>query len=279
MITLCCIVDNTAQHGSSLWGEHGVSFVIETPDGQVLFDTGQSGDVLVHNSALMNIQLDQVDAIALSHAHYDHTGGLEQLMTFAKQGTPLYGNPDLFRERFETKDGNSNSIGMRLSREQIDKHLAVRLSAAPTEILPGVWTTGEITNRSKFEGSTPNHFVQKNGEWLPDPYQDDLSLVLETSNGLVVVCGCCHAGLLNTLAHVQLTFQKDISAIVGGIHLVSTASVNLEHATAVLKDYSNRKHIKMFLNHCTGPHAHHMLVNAFGDWVSLCPAGTVLSFV
>jgi 7,8-dihydropterin-6-yl-methyl-4-(beta-D-ribofuranosyl)aminobenzene 5'-phosphate synthase len=235
--------------------------------------------VLIHNSELMNIRLDQVAALAISHAHYDHTGGLERLMKFIKAGTPFYGNPDVFQERFETKEGELSSIGMRLSQELIRAHFDVRLSAAPTEILPGVWTTGVIPNRSEFEGSSPNHFIHENGKWLPDPYRDDQSLVLETSDGLVVVCGCCHAGLLNTLDHVELNFDTDITAIVGGTHLVSANSNNLEHVTAVLKYYRHRKDTKLFLNHCTGQNAHNMLVNALGEQVRSCPAGTVLSFV
>jgi 7,8-dihydropterin-6-yl-methyl-4-(beta-D-ribofuranosyl)aminobenzene 5'-phosphate synthase len=104
MVTLRCTVDNAAQRGSALWGEHGVSFAVETPEGMILFDTGQSGDVLVHNAALLDIHLDQFDAVAISHAHYDHTGGLEKFLTFARPGIPLYANPSLFQERFSVKE-------------------------------------------------------------------------------------------------------------------------------------------------------------------------------
>lgn len=256
MITLHTIVDNTVQRSSALWGEHGVSFAIETPEGRILFDTGQSGDVLVHNAALMNIQLNQIDALVISHAHYDHTGGLERFLEYARAEIPLYANPSLFQERFSSKDGKTESIGLRLSEAQLSKCLDIRLSAEPTEILPGVWTTGEITDRTEFEGRSPNHKIQANGDWLPDPYKDDLSLVLDAPDGLVVVCGCCHAGLLNTLAQIQRIFQKRIQAVIGGTHLASTTPENLVHAVDVLKSYAGEKTLRLYPNHCTGESAY-----------------------
>lgn len=278
MIILHCIVENTAKHGSALWGEHGVSFAIETPAGQVLFDTGQSGDVLVHNAALMNIYLNQFNALAISHAHYDHTGGVEKFLRHAKSKLPLFANPSLFQSRFAVKDNQPESIGLRLSKDQLSKQTDLRLCAKPTEILPGVWTTGEITDRSEFEGRSPDHFIFENGEWLADPYRDDLSLVLEVKDGLVVICGCCHAGLLNTLSHIQQTFHKRITAVVGGTHLVSANPESLDHAVDVLKRRFDGEAVQLYPNHCTGPRAYHTLINAFGDHVQPCPAGTVLRF-
>ena len=278
MISIRCIVDNTAQRGSALWGEHGVSFAIETPEGWMLFDTGQSGEVLVHNAALMGIHLDWFGALAISHAHYDHTGGLEQFLMLARPDIPFYANPSLFRERFAMKEGQAHSIGLRLSQAQLSQSMDLRLSAKPAEILLGVWTTGEITDRSEFEGRGPQHFIQENGEWLPDPYRDDLSLVLETRDGLVVVCGCCHAGLLNTLAHIRRIFHKNILAVIGGMHLVSATPETLGHAIAVVRGNFNGRIPDLYPNHCTGERAYFALTQAFGDQVQPCPAGTVLNF-
>ena len=278
MITLRTIVDNAAQRGSALWGEHGVSFAVETPEGRILFDTGQSGDVLVHNAKLMGVSLDQFDALAISHAHYDHTGGLGQFLTFARPGLPLYANPSLFQERFSSKEGQPKPIGMHLTRAQIAQNLELRLNAAPTEILPGVWTTGEITDRSEFEGRSQSHFIHENGVWLPDPYRDDLSLVLETRGGLVVVCGCCHAGLLNTLAHIHRIFSKRIRAVIGGTHLASASPETLNHAVDVLRSYASEKLMSLYPNHCTGERAYLVLAQAFGEQVKPCPAGTRLRF-
>jgi 7,8-dihydropterin-6-yl-methyl-4-(beta-D-ribofuranosyl)aminobenzene 5'-phosphate synthase len=278
MVRIHCIVDNTVQRGSALWGEHGVSFAIETPAGWVLFDTGQSGEVLVHNAVQMGIHLDQFSALAFSHGHYDHTGGLERFLGLARPAIPLYANLDLFQERFSIKEGQSRSIGVRLSPDLISQYFDLRLSPEPEEILLGVWTTGEITDRSEMEGRSPQHFIREKEDWLPDPYKDDLSLVLETRDGLVVVCGCCHAGLLNTLAHVRGIFNRNILAIMGGMHLARATSETLAHVIAALKEDFRGEIPNLYPNHCTGERAFLALVQAFGDQVQPCPAGTSLNF-
>lgn len=278
MISVRCLVDNTAQFNSHLWGEHGVSFAIETPAGKILFDTGQSGEVLLHNAARMGIRLEEFSALAISHAHFDHTGGLESFLTSARPGIRLFASPNLFQERFERVGDQTQSIGLRLTRDQLSQRVDLRLSAEPAEILPGVWTTGRITNRSEFEGRSAQHFIQDHGEWLPDPYQDDLSLVLETRDGLVVVCGCCHAGLLNTLDHIRRVFNHRFLAVIGGTHLVSAAPETIAHAVNVLMQDYNGQALNLYPNHCTGERAYLALAQAFGEHVAPFHAGSVLNF-
>jgi len=278
MIILRCIVDNTVLRGSAVWGEHGVAFWIETPDGVLLFDTGQSGDVLVHNAKLMGIDFGCCDALALSHAHYDHTGGLERFFGLSRPGIPLYASPDLFRERYVLIDGQARSIGLQLSQVNVSHRTHLYLSAEPQEILPGVWTTGGISERLDFEGRSPQHHIRVGDTWQPDPYQDDLSLVLQTSQGLVVVCGCCHAGLLNTLAHIRHSFSQPLRAIVGGTHLAAAGPEALGHVVAELRERCEDHVPDLYLNHCTGERAHAALAQAFGEKVNPCPAGKVLMF-
>lgn len=278
MITLRCIVDNTVLRGSPLWGEHGVAFWIETPDGSLLFDTGQSGDVLVHNAKMMGIDFRNCDAVALSHAHYDHTGGLKRFISLCQSGIPLYASPNLFRERYSVKNGQARLIGLRLPQTEIARQMHLHLSAKPLEIFPGIWTTGEIGERLDFEGRSAQHYIQVGDTWLPDPYQDDLSLVLHTSLGLVVVCGCCHAGLLNTLAHIQRFFSQPIRAVVGGAHLATVGPEILSHVVAELRDHCEGHVLDLYLNHCSGERALITLAQAFGEKTSPCPAGTVLMF-
>ena len=278
MITLRCIVDNTVLRGSALWGEHGVAFWIETPDGNLLFDTGQSGDVLLHNAALMDINFGRCDALALSHAHYDHTGGLEGFFGLSRPGIPLYASPDLFRERFDLKDGQVRSIGLSLSQGDVTRQTHLRLSAEPLEIFSGVWTTGEITARKEFEGRSSQHSIRVGDSWQPDPYQDDFSLVLQTSQGLVVVCGCCHAGLLNTLAHIRRSFSQPVRAIIGGTHLAAVGPEALGRVVAELSERCEGGIPDLYLNHCTGERTISTLAQNFGEKVNPCPAGTVLMF-
>ena len=137
-----------------------------------------------------------------------------------------------------------------------------------------MWTTGAITDRTEPEGRSAYLLVRGAEGWEPDPYLDDMALVLETEGGLVVVCGCCHAGLLNTLAHVRRTFGTDITAVAGGTHLLHADRVHLRHVIEVLRDLGVPQ---LYLNHCTGQGAYVALTQAFGEKAAPCPAGTRLS--
>jgi 7,8-dihydropterin-6-yl-methyl-4-(beta-D-ribofuranosyl)aminobenzene 5'-phosphate synthase len=275
MTKITCVVDNTVQHGSLYWGEHGVSFRIETDQGCFLFDTGRSESVLWHNLGMMGGCPRDAKALVLSHAHTDHTGALVTILS-QKPGLPLYGSPDLFRPRFTLQDDSYKPIGLPVTQEELSQLADLRLSELPAEVLPGVWTSGEIVERTAPEGRSNRHMVLIDGGWQPDAYRDDMSLVVEIQEGLVVICGCCHAGLLNTLAHVQRTFQRPISAILGGTHLVEADEAHLKRVVDVLRDTYGTPHL--YLNHCTGERAYVALASALGDQVNLCPVGTTLIF-
>jgi len=274
-MNVTCVIDNAVQRSSRFWGEHGLVFLIETDAGRVLFDTGQSGTVLLHNLDLLGVDPATMDALAISHAHYDHTGGLYALLERVRPGISLYANPDLFRERFSRRKGEPRGIGLSLTREELAARLALRLNAAPQEIVPGVWTTGEITSRPEPEGSSDRHLVREGDTFVADPYRDDMALVLEMGDRLVLLCGCCHAGLLNTLAHVQRIFERPIVAIAGGLHLASASADYLRNVGDVLVEMESVQ--RVYPNHCTGETAFIALTLTLGpSVVHPCPAGTVL---
>ena len=281
MKTITCVVDNAVQRSSPLWGEHGLAFRIKTDQGCFLFDTGRSESVLWHNLGFLGGCPRDASALVLSHAHTDHTGALLAVLS-QKPGLPLYGSPDLFRPRFTLQEDKHKPIGLPLTQEELGQLAELRLSHAPAEVLPGVWTSGEITERPEPEGRSAHHVVPADESmrpghgWQPDPYRDDMSLVVETKEGLVVICGCCHAGLLNTLAHVRRTFQRPIITVLGGTHLVDADEAYLQHVTDVLRNIYGS--LRLYLNHCTGERAYVALASAFGNRVSPCPGGTALSF-
>ena len=268
-----CVIDNAVQHGSPFWGEHGLSFLIETDNGGILFDTGQTEAVLSHNLDLLGSAPRGITALVLSHAHVDHTGGLVAALALMP-GLALYASPNLFRPRYAIRGGEYRSIGLSITRDELAQRVDLRFSETPFRIVPEVWTTGEITDRSEPEGRSSRHVVPADNGWQPDTYRDDMSLVVETEGGLTVICGCCHAGLLNTLARVHQVFQRPIVAIIGGTHLIDAGATHLQHVIEVLQRVYRSP--LLYLNHCTGERAYIALTNAFGDQVKPFPAGTVL---
>ena len=269
---ITCLVDNAVKPSSPYWGEHGLSFLIESGNERVLFDTGTSGTVLLHNLSSAEISPKSFSALALSHGHLDHTGGLAALLE-QRPGLDIYAHPGVLRERFSRRGETLRSIGLRMEIPLLQKQAVLHLRKEPQEIIPGIWTTGEITARSEPEGRGEGHCIREGGNWLPDPYEDDVSLVLHGVGGLVLLCGCCHAGLLNTMAHVQTTFGEYPGWIIGGTHLVAA---DQQHIAYVIERLRQMGTPKLYPNHCTGQAAYVALAKAFETHVAPCPAGTVL---
>lgn len=272
-IKITCVVDNQARENTGLQHEHGLSFWIETEAGNLIFDTGQIAPVFAHNLGLLGFKIQDAAALALSHAHYDHTGGLDAVLS-QSENLKIYAHSDLFQPRYSFRDGEYRSIGITITQEQLSQHAELHLSRAAQEIFPNLWTTGEISPRPEAEGRSAHHFIRVAGAWQADPYIDDLSLVLKTSAGLVVICGCCHAGLLNTLRHARENFSRPIIRIVGGTHLKGTSEAELHHVAETLeRQYPN---VELYLNHCTGAETQAFLAKRFGERVRAFPAGAML---
>jgi len=275
MNRILCVVNDTALSGTDFGSEHGLAFWIETAHGSVLFDTGQTAAVLSHNLALLGLKPQNLSAVVLSHAHYDHTGGMQAILS-SNSDLILYAHADIFRSRFSLKNGIYKSIGLTLSKESLENRIQLHLSDAPTQILPNLWTTGEIVQRPEQEGRSATHFIKTGNGWTPDPYRDDLSLVLKTQPGFVLICGCCHAGLLNTLYHVERTFKEPITAVVGGTHLMTAEGEYLSYVIDILEKRYHAAHF--YLNHCTGEKAIQELARVFPGRVKTFPAGAAVNF-
>jgi len=247
-ITILC--ENTVGSISGTLGEHGFSALIE-PFGEepLLFDTGQ-GATLLHNARCMNKDLAAAGRVIISHGHYDHAGGLLPLLQ--EHGSrEVLGHPGIFASRHRVKDtGECIPIGIPHSRSVLEAAGAVfTLSAEFLEIAPGMYLTGQVPRLTPFEKGDEGLFFGCGGQEV-DNTPDDQTLVLATEKGLVIVLGCCHSGLINTLHHVTRQLERsDVYAVVGGTHLGFCGADQVTRTLAALKKTGLRK---LAPCHCTG---------------------------
>lgn len=271
-ITILC--ENAAGPISGTLGEHGFSALIEGDHGSLLFDTGQ-GLTLLHNAQRMNKNLHGVSMVTLSHGHYDHSGGLLPLLRSCGPKR-VFAHPAVFTPRYRCKDtGDTLSLGMPYPRDYLEGQGAnFDLATDYREILPGISLTGEVPHNTSFETGDNGLFTDRAG-CQRDLFIDDQSLVIATDKGLVVLLGCCHAGLINTLQHVaDSTGRHDIYAIIGGTHLGFCSAEQLEQTIQALKKWQIQK---LAVSHCTGFSAAARLQQTFPAAFQTAQVGYCLS--
>ena len=272
-LRITTLSDNTAGRGRFL-AEWGLSFLVETDEVNILFDTGKSISAS-HNAATVRFDLSQIDKIVLSHGHNDHTGGLRQILRKMKKEVEIIAHPDIWSAKYRRRQGEADKyIGIPFRRQKLES-LGARfnLTTKPLKITDSIMTTGEIPMVTEFEQIDPNLFVKEDGGLQPDKLLDDLALVIKTEAGLVVVLGCAHHGIINTLYHAQqLTGVKSIHAVLGGAHLISASEERIRLTIAALKELGVQR---LGLCHCTDLPAASLLAQEFGDRFFFNKAGII----
>lgn len=274
-VRLTILCENTVARPFGLLGEHGFACYLETPQGNYLFDTGQ-GQTVLSNAQVLDKSLRDIKALLISHGHYDHTGGLPQVIERCN-GLDVYGHPDMFTDRYWNIEGQRRYVGISCKREYLES-LGARfcLQRDWCEVGSGVYLTGEIPRLNDFEKGDSNQIaVTAEGKVLkPDPMLDDLSMVVATPRGLVIVLGCAHAGLVNIIEHVKRKFKTEkIFAVVGGTHLGFAGDEQFEKTLQIFDRFEIEK---VGVSHCTGLPNAARLASRLGDRFFFANVGTVL---
>lgn len=257
------LADNYVASGDRLLAEHGLSLLVETEESKALLDAGQT-DVCLQNAGRLGADLGGLRRVVLSHGHYDHGGALPALLD-GLGSLEVLAHPDVFAAKYARRSGEEDRyIGLAYDAEGLTRRGAViRLESGPQEIGDEFLTTGAIPRTTRFEDANPAFQVKTEGNWEMDPLDDDQALVARTTEGLVVLLGCAHAGVINTLRQAtSLTGDDRIRAVVGGLHLVGASEERIEQTVAALRDLDVGT---VAACHCTGFPAKTRLHAAFGE--------------
>lgn len=273
--TVTVLADNMAGPGPVL-GEWGLSFFLETDQHRLLFDTG-GGRVLVENARGLGVDLGRIGAIILSHGHGDHTGGLEKALG-ACGPVELFIHPAAFDTRYWKAGSRAAAYSLPLSREQLSGRVRKLVETrGPTMVVNGVMVTGQIPRVSAFEDTGVREYAFLDEALkTPDDVLDDQAVFFRAPEGVVILLGCAHAGLVNTMQYVsELLGGAQIYTVMGGTHLLNASPDRMRETVAALRRYDVQR---ILLSHCTGPNAYAEIASAFPGRCSWPASGARIEF-
>jgi 7,8-dihydropterin-6-yl-methyl-4-(beta-D-ribofuranosyl)aminobenzene 5'-phosphate synthase len=274
-VDVTVLVENMAGD-PTLLGEWGLSFLIETGKHRVLFDAG-GGRTLFENARALKADLTKLDAVIVSHGHFDHTGGLEKALELSGP-VDLFIHPAAFSPRYfrgrervvREENGISRDVLRGLSRD-------LRETAGPTIVREGLMVTGQVPRTTAFEDTGVGGFIYLDPDMkTPDLVPDDQAVFFRVPEGVVILLGCAHAGVINTVRYVMtLTGSEKIHAVMGGTHLLSASPERMQATIAAFREMGIER---ILLGHCTGVNSYAQLAGAFPGRCAWPPAGAKIRF-
>lgn len=270
-LRITVLADDCVLYESPYLGQHGASFLLEGVSGEntkrILVDVGQNFQALLHNMRTMSISPSGIDAIVLTHCHYDHTQGVARLLReIGRKDIQVIAHPSIFRPHFITEPC-TRDVGIMPgdSRTEIEKAGGkLSLTRDPVVIMPGIMTTGEVRRLTDFEKVTVAVKTIEDGKVVDDLMLDDISVVANVRDkGLVIITGCSHAGIINIANQATEVAGCDkLESIIGGLHLIE-ASDNVIDRTV---DELARLNVAWIsAGHCTGFKAQAVLYRVFAE--------------
>jgi arylsulfatase A-like enzyme/metal-dependent hydrolase (beta-lactamase superfamily II) len=259
-------------------GEWGFAALVTADGRRLLFDTGARPETVLHNARELKIELSGVTEVILSHHHGDHTGGLVTLRRALTRQNPralekAHIGAGIFLSRPGADGGESNeALAIKAEYEALGGSFAV--VDRPTELFPGAWLTGPVPRTYPERNWSLKRTIRNpDGRLVEDNVPEDMSLVLNTDKGLVVVSGCGHAGIINTLEYARRQVREcPVHAAVGGFHLFEADTATLDWTASKLRSFALGN---LLGAHCTGIEAVFGLRQRLGLTRATCAVGAV----
>ncbi|MCQ5376665.1 MAG: MBL fold metallo-hydrolase [Candidatus Methanomethylicia archaeon] len=274
-VRLLC--DNSVRMGMRrIMAEHGFSALLKAEGGAVLFDAGQSGKVVISN-IIATGEVSGIEKVVLSHGHYDHSGGLLEIKEAFPSITKVYAGRGAFFRRYKKVRGKTVEIGAPFTEEQVrEKGVQIVECASPILVEDWIAATGKVTKTNEFERPETEFYIYANNSYAQDPFEDDQGVIIRLKGkGLVIITGCAHSGIANTVKQAKImTGEEKVYAIIGGFHLNDASDRRMGKTIDALKEANPEVLIPC---HCTGFSATNEIINAFGAKVWEAGSGALFT--
>jgi 7,8-dihydropterin-6-yl-methyl-4-(beta-D-ribofuranosyl)aminobenzene 5'-phosphate synthase len=249
-----------------LQAEHGLSILIEDEGSKILFDTGSS-PLFLENAEKLNKNLHDISSVVLSHAHYDHTGGFPAFISQWKaENRNLYTGIDFFADRFEENSFSFTYLGNSFSKKDLEeKGIVLNSVSSRTKLSEHCSVVSGYTQRNSLETVSPKFQKSLGNSLSQDIFSDECSIVVETAEGLQLIVGCAHIGILNIVEHVSRLFSRPVTGVYGGIHLMNSSRQEIQSVLTGLSSLGVRRY---GLCHCSGSLVSECLNELSNDTVS-----------
>lgn len=279
MVKITTLIENTPDRDRKLHAEHGLSLWIEDGKQKILFDTGQSGK-FIENAKRLGVDLESADKMVLSHAHYDHGGGMRAYWQAFSQRPELWLGRCFFSQgkKFHMSDGSVKTdfakepgrryIGVDFTEQDIlEQGMKVRYVSEPMQqVSESIYVFGNFERRYAFETLNPTMELKTAAGFIVDSFADEIALGVITANGVVVLLGCAHPGFLNMASAISERTGKKLAGIIGGTHLVEADAARTALSVATVREMGISV---LGLSHCTGSAAVAAFQEAFpGSFVN-----------
>ncbi len=277
-LTITTLIENNTDENGILFSEHGFSLYIEIDEIKILFDTGASGD-FIKNAEKLNVDLNKVEYVILSHGHYDHSGGFTKLIDKVGNSFKLIVGEGFFSEKYKGLEGDTYKyIGNSFDEEYINENnILIRyIKEDICYITENIMIFSNFKRNNNFELRNPKFLIKHNESYILDDFLDEIVLAVKLERGLLIILGCSHVGIVNILETIIERTGMPIYGIIGGTHLIEADGQRLNNTINFLKE----KHINILgMSHCTGEYAVEKIKHEFKDKFVYNNTGNIIKII